>query len=476
VTEIVNAPLQPLRSLPGLLLTLGLLIGCSAPLRVIEDPTDLRVVGERPPGTPLATDDDSALPKLPPTLQSARQRLLGIAALVANYSLVERRVPELLQHATQALREESGSSTAPEPQRGDRVTSQLDAALTARWKAGRWTSEDDLVATGARGMLAGLPTGTTYFRRQEAILHALRVPEEMFGVRLGMAVPYPVILSVEEGSSAALAFISPGEEVTDISGQPTSGKSLGELYEQLALEREDVTLGLRSGPEYNRRVVLRRSSLALKSALQCRLLDRKVLYLKPGQIGPGSAGQAREAAVSAGDMAARVILDLRESTGGYLDSGVALVDQFLERGRIVEMRMRDKVIRWNARPGDPLERSATVVLVGSRTEETAIMVAAVLQSLKRVTTLGDPTTEDTHVTTWFWLKGGGALRLTVAEVMLGSSPLPRVVPDPLPPRAPLSEQAIDDTPCPGSGESGAVASDPLVARAVRFLAEPSTAR
>ena len=246
---------------------------------------------------------------------------------------------------------------------------------------------------------------------------------------------------------------------------------MGEIYAELLLEPEDdVTLGMQSGAEKTRRVLLRRSSIALKHALRCRLLDRTVLYLKPGQVGPGSAGQAREAALSAGAMAQRVILDLRESGLGYLNSGVALADVFVERGVLAELSMRDKVVRWNARPGDPLEQSATIVLVGPKTDETAVAVAAALQDLKRVRTLGEPTSRAGEVTAWFWLEGRDALLLTVAQARrLGSKPLNQVLPDAWPPESSAGEVQIEDIPCPGSVTGDPVASDPLVVRALRLL-------
>ncbi|HTP29017.1 MAG TPA: S41 family peptidase [Anaeromyxobacteraceae bacterium] len=458
-----------LRSRGVFVLALALLSSCSAPLRIVEDPIDPRTVGERAPGTRLETDEDSSLPTLPPTLQSARRRLLGIAALIANNGLQERRSPDLLWLATQALRDDSGSQRTPVHEQ--LIIHELDFALMARWKATRLTSEDDLVAIGARGMLTSLPSGTAYFRRADARRHALQVPEETFGLTVGVAVPYPVILTVEEGSSAALAFVRPGDQLTEISGQPTSGKSRGELYAELALQpQEDVTLGLQLAPEETRRVVLRRSSLTLRHALRCRLLDRKVLYLRPGQIGPGTAGQAREAALSAGEMAGQVILDLRESTGGYFESGVGLLDVFVERGTLGEIRMRDKLVRWNARPGDPLERSAVVVLVGPGTDETAVMVAAALQDLARAKTLGEPTAEGREVRAWFWLKGGDALQLTVGEARrAGPKPLERVLPDVTASKTPKAEPVVEDIPCPGANGAEAVAVDPLVAQALQLL-------
>jgi carboxyl-terminal processing protease len=320
-------------------------------------------------------------------------------------------------------------------------------------------------------MLEGLPRRTAYFPAREARRQFQSPQEKYFGLTLGAAVPYPVILRVERGSSADLASVHPGEEVIEISGHPTSGRSVAELYADLALAKTDeLTLGLRTSGSETRHIVLRRSLLSLKHSLECRILNQLVLYLKPNELGPGVAGQAKEAALSAGAIARRIILDLRDTRDGDLYSGVALADLFVRQGILEEIEMRDKIVRWNAQPGDPLEQSVTIALVGSGTAESAATLAAALQELNRSTTLGDTPKGDGELTTWFWLKGGDALRLTVAQVRRPSpSEFERAGAD-----APASDGSpamslVEDVACPGSSSEEPVASDPVVARALRML-------
>ncbi len=111
------------------------------------------------------------------------------------------------------------------------------------------------------------------------------------------------------------------------------------------------------------------------------------------------------------------IIDLRNNPGGLLDQAIAVSDDFLDRGEIVQTRGRDNrdIQRYNATSGDLTGGKTLVVLINGGSASASEIVSGALQDHKRALIVGTRSFGKGSVQTIIPLGTNGALRLTTAR-------------------------------------------------------------
>lgn len=111
-----------------------------------------------------------------------------------------------------------------------------------------------------------------------------------------------------------------------------------------------------------------------------------------------------------------IVLDLRNNPGGLLDQAVDVSSTFLDRGEIVSTRTRnDKNIqRYNAKPGDNIDKKSLVVLINGGSASASEIVAGALQDHERAVVVGTQSFGKGSVQTVMPLSTNGAMSLTTA--------------------------------------------------------------
>jgi carboxyl-terminal processing protease len=114
-----------------------------------------------------------------------------------------------------------------------------------------------------------------------------------------------------------------------------------------------------------------------------------------------------------------VILDLRNNAGGLLDAAVETCDLFLDGGRIVSTRGRDRRERsvFDARPAVSLPPHVPLaILINKYSASASEIVAACLQDHQRAVVIGERTWGKGTVQNLLKIEGGrSALKLTTAS-------------------------------------------------------------
>ncbi|HUA89640.1 MAG TPA: S41 family peptidase, partial [Steroidobacteraceae bacterium] len=112
-----------------------------------------------------------------------------------------------------------------------------------------------------------------------------------------------------------------------------------------------------------------------------------------------------------------LVLDLRNNPGGVLESGVAVADDFLDRGVIVTADGRTPEARFemDATPGDLIDGAPLVVLVNAGSASASEIVAGALKDHARALLIGRRTYGKGSVQTVMPLERGGAVKLTTSR-------------------------------------------------------------
>ena len=115
-----------------------------------------------------------------------------------------------------------------------------------------------------------------------------------------------------------------------------------------------------------------------------------------------------------------LIIDLRDSPGGYLDAGIAMVDMFLDKGTIVEIKKVDaKVKMHQAHQDNKITSLRVVVLINENTSSAAELMAGALAENDRAILIGTRTMGKGCIQKTIDLDGDlGRLNLTVGEFLV----------------------------------------------------------
>lgn len=112
----------------------------------------------------------------------------------------------------------------------------------------------------------------------------------------------------------------------------------------------------------------------------------------------------------------RIVIDLRDNPGGYLDVVTFVASEFLDGGSVLEAQGRDGDFVYPVQPGGlAREGPPLTVVVNGGSASAAEVLAAVLQESGRATVVGSPTFGKDTVQVGFALRNDGELRVTIAH-------------------------------------------------------------
>lgn len=114
----------------------------------------------------------------------------------------------------------------------------------------------------------------------------------------------------------------------------------------------------------------------------------------------------------------RLVLDLRDNGGGFLEEAVRMADQFLDGSkRIVYTKARKAEFEesYDSRSGDPFEQIPVIVLINNASASASEIVAGAIQDWDRGLVVGETSFGKGLVQRQWPLQDGSAFRLTIAR-------------------------------------------------------------
>lgn len=445
---------------------MGLLSCATTGAVALPQPCPVSGIAATSGGNPFASDD------LPPIPFRARARVLDQARLAMGYDLHAPGWPLLVGSAADGLNASVGVVSTCQSVNAETAYRGLSTAMLAAYERTHLATEDGLVKIAATSMTAALKDGSRYWTRTEVKKAPRADLEPYFGLVVGKAVPFPVVVLLQPGSPAHAAGIGTGEQILSIDGVSMEGRDGHAVMDVLAaVPDRDVVLELASAGEVRRVITLNRGFLGARRAIGCRILDRSILYLRVAHLGPAAPSQIRQAALSAGEMSRRLIVDLRGAEDGSPITALEVVDLFVPSAEIAQLIQRRGRQRLTARTGDPLEDSRLVVLVDRGTRGAGELIALAAKETRRGWVLGEKTAGESDLFLDLRLPAGDVIRLLMGRVTRpdGVGKLGEVEPDVLEGAAPAERGRFSDLPCPGTLDTGEVRGDALIGRGVQLL-------
>jgi carboxyl-terminal processing protease len=280
---------------------------------------------------------------------------------------------------------------------------------------------DKVMHGGMRGLAEGLDPDSAYLSPQEAKQAESGGPPPAGDVGLDLTRQYYLrVIAARDGSPAAKAGLRTGDYVRAIDNAPTREMSVWEGLRALrGAPGTKVTLTIIRGNQADPHVVdLRREALA-PSDVTGRIAASGVAYVRIAAIGAKTADQVKK---EVGDLtksgAIKLIVDVRRTSGGALEDGLAVARLFVGQG-VLAMRETRGIEKQtiNAAVGDGAITAPAVLLIDTGTSGAAELFAAALSGNKRADLIGEHTIGRTGSQKLIKLPDGSGLWLTTTRYL-----------------------------------------------------------
>ena len=274
------------------------------------------------------------------------------------------------------------------------------------------------------GILSHLDPHTVYITAEEL----QEVNEDLEGSFFGIGVEFYIIrdtiqvTSVVENGPAQKAGIGVGDKFIKVDDTLVAGTGItsegiiallrGKQHTQVQIRIKDALNG-----QY-RNVAVTRDVIPLYSVDASLMLDTATGFIRISRFSATTADEfvkALKGLQSAGMR--RLILDLRQNPGGFLDAAVKIADQLLDGEKLIVYTEGRKSRKEAYTAGEPglFEQGRLVVLVDESSASASEIIAGAVQDWDRGIIAGRRTYGKGLVQEQYNLEDGSALRLTTAR-------------------------------------------------------------
>jgi carboxyl-terminal processing protease len=240
---------------------------------------------------------------------------------------------------------------------------------------------------------------------------------EGVGAELTLKDKLVVVVAPLAGSPAEAAGLKAQDVVLKVDDVTTADLTLNAVVQKIRGPK-GTTVKLtvsRSGSDQPLELTIKRSNIQVKS-VTWKMIDT-VGYVEISQFGEDTVALAQQAVK---ELAAKnpkaMIIDLRNNPGGYLNTVAPIAGLFIPPSVVVIERYKDsKTDEIRSTDVPVLPTTPLYLLVNEGSASAAEILAGALQDYKRATLVGHKTFGKGSVQDLIDLKGGAALRITIAE-------------------------------------------------------------
>ena len=245
---------------------------------------------------------------------------------------------------------------------------------------------------------------------------------EGIGVTFQLIRDTITVIGPTPGGPSEKLGIMAGDQFIKIDGEDAFGKKVDNEYVQKHLRGKKgtkVTVSVKRGkdPELMDFEIIR-DKIPLNSINAAFMMDKKVGYIKLDRFAQESTNEFKNALekLQAQGMKS-LILDLRSNTGGYLNTAMEMVDQFLKAGQLIVYTEGTHSPRqeWLSSDKGMYTEGRLVVLIDEGSASASEILSGAIQDHDRGVVIGRRSFGKGLVQRPFNLPDGSVIRLTTAR-------------------------------------------------------------
>lgn len=281
--------------------------------------------------------------------------------------------------------------------------------------------DSDLFYGAMQGMVAGLGDPyTVYFPPKEAEEFNKSLDGQFSGIgaEIGVKNNQLLIIAPLPGTPAEKAGLLPGDKIYAIDKAVSINMDSNSAVEKIrGTAGTNVTLTImRAGFTKTKDFVITRAKINIPSVM-FSVKNKNIAYVRIMQFNQNTVPELDKAIKQIQDKKlTKLIVDLRNNPGGYLDSAVAVASEWIPEGKIVGEKFSNGDSNDHFTIGSHrLKDIKTIVLVNGGSASASEILAGALQDFKKATILGEKSFGKGSVQDYEMLSDGSALKVTVAE-------------------------------------------------------------
>lgn len=286
-------------------------------------------------------------------------------------------------------------------------------------------ADSDKVMTGAMHGLADSLDPDSAFLTVELVKQIeANAPQPAGDLGIDLTRQYWLrVIATRDGSPAAKAGLHTGDFVRLIGNTPTREMSVFEGMRRLRGEPgSKVSLTIIRGNTNDPHVIDFTREASPTTDVSSRIAAPGVGYLRVAALTRRTAAQAKTAVADLAKAgAATLIVDVRRTSGGSIDGGIALARLFVGSGTLTKRESRGaEAMSFAAASGDGSVTMPVTLLVDNGTSGAAEIFASALLGNKRADLVGEHTIGRAGEQTLVKLPDGTGLWLTTAKYLTPS--------------------------------------------------------
>ncbi|MCB9209851.1 MAG: S41 family peptidase [Ignavibacteriales bacterium] len=283
--------------------------------------------------------------------------------------------------------------------------------------------EEKLVEDAINGMLENLDPHSIYIPSDEQVL----IDEQFKGRFDGIGIEFQIIndtitvvAAISGGPSEAVGIL-PGDRIIEIDEESAVGFTNIDVVENLRGDK-GTEVKLKVFRPFAKRTLdflIIRDQIPLFTVESALMINDSIAYISLSKFVETSFAEIKEALRQLEAMGMKkLVLDLRNNPGGYMEQAVKIADLFLDSDKlIVYTKGRDNTIsdKLEAELSYPYEKIPLAVLVNHGTASASEIVTGALQDWDRGIIVGETTFGKGLVQRPFILPDNSVVRITISK-------------------------------------------------------------
>jgi carboxyl-terminal processing protease len=238
------------------------------------------------------------------------------------------------------------------------------------------------------------------------------------GLILAKRYGYVAVVDVLPGSPAEKANISTGDLIESINNVATRDMPLAYAEQLLRGDvnsKVDVTVLRLRNPD-PQKMSLTRANIAFPDVI-AKLMPNDVGYVHVTSLAGNRLAETKTKVLDLKKQGAKyMVLDLRHSSTGEQDKGIALANLFMDKGEITYLQgQKTEKKDFNAIAADDVWSGPLIVITNRSTAGGAEIAASALLDSKRAQVVGERSYGDASLRKTIQMDDGGAVILSVAK-------------------------------------------------------------
>jgi carboxyl-terminal processing protease len=263
------------------------------------------------------------------------------------------------------------------------------------------------------------------FQYVEVASQDLKGGFEGIGIEFFMYNDTPNIVRVLKGGPAKMAGLQTGDRIISVDTASLIGLSNSDIVNTIKGRKNtsfDATI-YRQATNETLALTIERGRVKTPSVYSS-VIDGKTMYVKIEHFAEKTHAEFVKQVNQhkADNDIEHVILDLRNNPGGYLQTAISLLDEFIDGNELLAFTQSKtgKKREYRSSKGGLCRKMSVVCLVNNRSASASEIVSGALQDLDRAIIIGSRTYGKGLVQETFQLKDGSQIRLTVSRYYIPS--------------------------------------------------------